>query len=140
MKFLNRLSVAFSGGAFFGLVSFLLLCLAFHYALFQYISVSFPLPALGSAGFFETLNIKVISGGLWGILFALPIMPKSNFGVRGLMIGLLPSLVTLFYVFPFVQSVGLLGKSYGSCMFLVVLVLNWIWAMGASLWYKQIAK
>lgn len=140
MKVAHNFSIAFAAGAVGGLLVFLLLSLCFHNGLFEQIGVSFPFPPFWSIGALHVLNHHIVQGGAWGLLFAFPILGKSSPWVRALLIGLFPSLVTLFYVFPFVQMVGLMGKSYGQWMFAVVLVMNWVWALIAALWYQGMSK
>ena len=55
---------------------------------------------------------KMVWGGIWGLVFTLPMLTNSVL-LRGFLFGLGPSLVTLLFILPKVAGKGMLG---------------WIWA------------
>ncbi len=76
---------------------------------------------------------RLVWGGLWGLLFLVPPPPKRAVR-RGLVLSLLPTLVTLFVVFP-AKGKGLLGLELGSLTPLFPLLLNALWGAAAGAWW-----
>lgn len=70
-------------------------------------------------------------GGLWGLVFLLPILPDRPY-LKGLVLSLLPSLVMLVVVFPLRLHAGVFGFGLGSSAPLFVLVLNAVWGLAAA--------
>ncbi len=136
MDFLKKLSNGFSAGALGGLLHVIIFILIVYYGLTNNIGVSFRLP-ITTGGLEHLVYSSIIWGGVWGFLFAFPIVPKS-WWLRGLLIGTFPSLVTLFVLFP-QEGLGLLGTGYGNLAFLVILLLNWAWGVIAAGWYEHCA-
>ena len=56
---------------------------------------------------------RIVWGGLWGLLFLLPVM-KNRFLSRGLLFSLGPTLVQLFIVFPMKAHKGVMGLTLGT--------------------------
>jgi hypothetical protein len=75
---------------------------------------------------------RLVWGGLWGLLFLLP-MGRWSFPARGLLFSLAPTLVQLFVVFPHVHK-GVLGLQLGSLTPLMVMFYNAIWGYAAGWW------
>lgn len=80
---------------------------------------------------------RLVWGGLWALLFLLPI-PRLSYAVRGLLFSLAPTLATLLLVFPFQAHKGLFGWQLGYLTPLFVLFYNAIWGMVAGLWLHLI--
>ena len=78
---------------------------------------------------------RVVWGGIWGLLFLLPLMQKS-FLLRGLIFSLGPTLVQLFIVFPMKANKGVMGLDLGSLTPLAVIVFNAIWGVTAAIWLR----
>jgi len=78
---------------------------------------------------------RLIWGGIWGLLFLLP-MGRWSFPTRGLLFSLAPTLMQLFLVFPVMAHKGLLGLQLGYLTPLMVVFYNAIWGLGAGLWLK----
>jgi hypothetical protein len=80
---------------------------------------------------------RLVWGGLWGLLFLLPIW-RSGFWVgvfsRGLFFSLGPSLFQLLYVFPVLHHRAVLGLDLGSLTPLYVVLMNAVWGVSAALW------
>ncbi len=91
---LKNLSLAFSAGCLDGLMN----CAAVW--LFGALGIT---PALGVALAPKMtpawLYPRVVWGGLWGLLFLLP-LKRLTYTARGLLLSLLPSLAQLLVVFP----------------------------------------
>ena len=78
---------------------------------------------------------RVVWGGLYGFLFALPFMEDSYF-LRGLVYSAIPSLVTLFILFPIFQHKGIMGARLGDLAWVAVVGYNTVWGLSAGLWLK----
>ena len=78
---------------------------------------------------------RVVWGGLWGLLFLLPLGGR-RWVARGALLSVAPSLVQLCFVFPFVGGRGLLGLELGALTPLFVLGANAVWGLVASGWLR----
>jgi len=136
MKLSACLSVAFAGGVIGALVNQLAGVFITNFNIDQLIGVYLPkMPDLHT--FIVSLYPMLVWGGLWALLFVIPFLSYRWF-VRGMLIGTLPSIATLFIFLPEHTSAGLLGVGFGTLTFLVVLILNWIWGLVASYWYHRV--
>jgi len=79
---------------------------------------------------------RIVWGGIWGFLFLFPTITRSYFK-RGLVFSLGPSLVQLFYIFPFKAGKGLMGFQLGELTPLFVLFYNALWGLAAAYLYKR---
>lgn len=77
---------------------------------------------------------RIVWGGLWGALFALPL--ATDWLRRGLLVSLAPSAVQLFVVFPIRAGKGALGLELGLLTPVFVLVFNGVWGVVASWWLR----
>lgn len=77
---------------------------------------------------------RLVWGGLFGLLFALPLSFRSA-GTRGLAVSLAPTLAQLLYFFPRAGG-GALGLELGAATPLVVLLANAVWGLAASAWLR----
>lgn len=75
---------------------------------------------------------RLVWGGLWGLLFLLPILTSSIFA-RSLVIALIPTLVQLFIIYPFYEHKGVAGLSLGMLTPFVVFLFYWIWSLTSVL-------
>lgn len=129
---LRKISGAFTGGAVGGFVD------------------SFNIWFLGVSGVSDLIGIgmkpqfaapwlyeRMIWGGIWMLLLVLPVLKKRVY-LRGMLFSLFPSAMMLFMVLPSMGK-GLLGLGFGILMPVVVVVLNFIYGMVASLWYKKVS-
>ena len=91
--------------------------------------------AVGAALTPGFLYPRIVWGGLWGLVFALPVS-AGGWVRRGLLLSLAPSLVQLLVVLPFRDGRGLLGLELGGAMPLFVLVANAVWGLAASGWLR----
>jgi len=82
---------------------------------------------------------RLVWGGIWGLLFLLPLMKTSIFA-RGLIFSLGPTLVQLFVVFPMKANKGMLGLDLGLLTPVLVVVFNAIWGWSAAIWLKSVGK
>jgi hypothetical protein len=75
---------------------------------------------------------RMIFGGLWGLgyFFTVGVPRHRRYWVRkGLWFSLLPSALTLFYLFPQVENKGLAGLDLGMLTPLLVVVANMVWGI-----------
>lgn len=70
---------------------------------------------------------RIVWGGLWGLLFLLPIMSSSLF-MRSLVMSLIPALVQLFIIYPFYTGHGVAGLKLGLLTPVLVWFFFWCWA------------
>ena len=81
---------------------------------------------------------RLVWGGLWGLLFLLP-MGRWSFPARGLLFSLAPTLVQLFLVFPLKAHKGVLGLQLGYLTPLLVVFYNAVWGYAAGWWLNWAA-
>lgn len=78
---------------------------------------------------------RIVHGGLWGLLFLLPIF-SSSLLARSFVIALIPSLVHLFIIYPYYQGKGVAGLELGFLTPFVIFFFYWIWSLVTSLILK----
>lgn len=78
---------------------------------------------------------RIVWGGLWGLLFILPML-KSRLLLKGAVLSLFPTIVQLFVVFPFKAHKGIAGIDLGLLTPLFVIFFNWIWGFFTALTIK----
>ena len=133
MKLGRDLSISFSGGALAGAINAIAFWCIVFYGVADMLHVSLYVP-ITHDGMKAMLYRQIVWGGLWGLLFGLPLLDKMHWFKRGLIIGLLPSVVVLFFIFPVVLSAGVFGTDYGAFTFVIVLAVNWLWGLIAAGW------
>ncbi|MBI5556340.1 MAG: hypothetical protein HY885_01730 [Deltaproteobacteria bacterium] len=80
---------------------------------------------------------RLISSGLWGLLFLLPFWNCALIK-KGVVLSLGPLALMLFMVFP-KMGAGMLGMGLGTTAPLFALVFSLIWGVTAALFLKVIA-
>jgi len=83
----------------------------------------------------QWLYPRLVWGGLWGLLFALPMLQSRLFW-KGTLLSLLPTAVQLFIIFPFKAHKGIAGLELGLLTPLLVLFFNWVWGIATALTIK----
>ncbi len=129
--FLRKLTLVFAAGALGGLTNSVTLWLC------------------GAAGITAALGVKmaplwtppwlyprIVWGGIWGVLFLLPILKTTAFK-RGLVFGLGPVIGQLFVVFP-LKGKGVIGLQLGTFTLLFVMLANAVWGLTASYWLRLV--
>ncbi|MBI5440413.1 MAG: hypothetical protein HY900_04285 [Deltaproteobacteria bacterium] len=81
---------------------------------------------------------RLVWGGVWGLLFLLPVL-RARAVLRGVVFSLAPTAVVLFAVFPGMGK-GPLGLGFGALTPALVALLNFGWGIVASVWYRQAAR
>ena len=82
---------------------------------------------------------RLIWGGIWGMLFLLPMLTTRVWS-RGFLFSLGPTLVQLFVVFPMKAHKGMMGVDLGLLTPLLVVVFNAIWGWTAAIWLRWVGK
>ena len=80
---------------------------------------------------------RLVWGGIWAMLLILPFYRQKT-ALRGILMSLVPTTMMLVMVFP-EMGLGLLGLKAGLLTPLLVLLLNFIYGLVASFWYKACA-
>lgn len=130
MKIFRNLSGAFTGGALGALLD------------------SFNIWFMGIVGISDLIGIsmkpeftapwaykRMIWGGIWMLLLLLPVWRNKTI-LRGMVFSLVPSAMMLFIVIPSMGK-GMLGLGFGALMPVVVIGLNFIYGIFASVWYVK---
>jgi len=78
---------------------------------------------------------RIVWGGIWGLIFILPLF-KSKTVLRGTLMSLFPTAVQLFVVFPLKAHKGIAGFELGLLTPLLVLFFNWVWGVCTALTIK----
>lgn len=71
---------------------------------------------------------RIVWGGLWGLLFILPML-QSRLLLKGTLLSLFPTAVQLFVVFPLKAHKGIAGIELGLYTPLLVLFFNGVWGL-----------
>lgn len=127
---IRKVSVAFTGGALGGFVD------------------SFNIWFMGTVGISDLIGLsmkpdftapwlyqRMVWGGIWMLLLLLPLLKKKVL-LRGCLFSLLPSAMMLFMVLPEMGK-GMMGLGFGAVTPVVVIGLNCIYGIVASLWYRK---
>ena len=80
----------------------------------------------------KALYPRMVWGGLWGLAFALAVIPirSRKYWVRkGMLVSIAPTLFQLFFVFPHLTTYGTLGMELGILTPLFVLCYNLVWGI-----------
>jgi hypothetical protein len=129
-RFLGTISLVFAAGCVGAVFNSLAVWLFGRFGISAALGVNIA-PALSP----RWLYPRVVWGGLWGLLFLLPVLQGSVLG-RGLLFSLGPSLVQLLVVFPYQVHKGILGLDLGTLTPVLVLAFNAVWGVLAALWVR----
>jgi hypothetical protein len=127
MAIFRLLTLGFGAGAF-GAVILALVSAAFNALKVQALIGLPPPPAPES--YLPLLYRLVVWGGVWGLLFAVPLLNRL-WWLKGIIIGVLATLAVLFYFNPAVTTPPM--------RFVYVLALNAIWGIAAGAWWALVA-
>lgn len=131
---LQRASVCFAAGCVGGLVNALLAWYLGSKGIPQKFGVGIA-PALA----LPFLYPRIVWGGLWGLIFLLPLW-RGGFWVgvfgRGILFSIFPTLFQLFYVFPVLLEKGMMGLALGRLTPVFVCLYNGAWGLAAALWLR----
>jgi hypothetical protein len=128
MAIFRQLTLGFGAGAFGAAV--LALVSALLNALKVQELIGLP-PAPMPDSYLPLLYRAVVWGGIWGLLFVVPVMNRA-WWLKGIIIGALATLAILFYFNP--------GVITPPVRFVYVLVLNaLIWGVAAGAWWAFVS-
>ncbi len=130
---LRALSLAYAAGAVGALINSLVAWLFGLLGITAAVGVNLA-PTLDPGWLYS----RIVWGGLWGLLFLIPLCPAAPF-LRGLVFGIPPTVVQLFVIFPFKTGKGIMGLDLGTLTPLLVFVFNAIWGVVASFWWQRAA-
>lgn len=117
-------AVCFAAGVVGGLASSLFLWMLGNWGITSLLNVKLT-PQLSTAWLYP----RLVWGGLWGLVYFFSVgVPRArrHWVRKGLYASLLPSIYTLFVVFPD-QGKGLAGLSLGTLTPLLILATNLVW-------------
>lgn len=125
-KLTENVLLVFSAGAAGGLANSMVVWLFGVLGITSALGVSIA-PALTLAWLYP----RIIWGGIWGLLFLIPLLKHKTIS-RGLLFSLGPTIVQLFIIFPIKAHKGFMGIELGTLTPLFVLFFNFIWGIKAS--------
>ena len=123
---MKKLLICYGAGSFGGLVMSLTIWAAEFFNITGSLGVQLN-PALTLPWLYKW----IVWSGILGFLFLLPAFSLKAFS-RGTLISLLPTLVLLFYIFPYRSGKGVAGTELGLLTPVFVLVFSWIWGVVTS--------
>jgi hypothetical protein len=124
---MRNLFAIFGAGCLGGLVMCLVMWLFSYYGITQALNVKL-------AGYLSApwMYPRIVWGGLWGLLFALPFFAGSIFA-RTFIIALIATLVQLFVFYPFYEGKGMAGMALGVLTPFLVFFFFWVWSLTTGL-------
>ena len=132
--FAKRITLVFAAGCLGGLANSVTVWAFGAYGITRALGVRLA-PNLSTGWLYP----RLIWGGLWGMLFLLPVLRNSPIK-RGLLLSLGPTLVQLFVVFPYGANQGMMGMGLGALTPLFVFVFNAVWGIVAAIWIRYIRE
>ena len=133
-KLAKRLTVIFSAGCLGGLANSLAVWLFGAYGVTKSLGVRIA-PDLSPVWLYP----RLVWGGIWGLLFVLPVFRNSVLK-RGLLLSLGPTIIQLFVVFPYKADQGMMGMGLGALTPLLVFVFNAIWGLTVAMWLRFVGE
>jgi hypothetical protein len=133
-KLAKRLTVIFAAGCLGGLANSLAVWLFGAYGVTKTLGVRIA-PDLSPIWLYP----RLVWGGIWGLLFLLPVF-RSSVLKRGLLLSLGPTIIQLFVVFPYKADQGMMGMGLGALTPLLVFVFNAIWGITVAIWLRFVGE
>ena len=130
--FLHRAHHCFAAGALAGLVTSVLIWIASQSGAFLVLGVPIVIELSPS-----WVYMRVVWGGMWGVIFVLPVLVSWPGWRRGLIFGLAPAAATLLLFNPIKDGIGLLGLGFGPVWPVLVVVFSLLWGVIAGWWNSQ---
>lgn len=131
MSAARELSLTFAAGALGGLVNSVVLWISGQMGLTAALGVKIA-PAFTPPWLYQ----RLVWGGLWGLLFLLPLLRRGSLFRAGFLASLAPTAVQLFVIFPQVAHKGVAGLDLGLLTPLVVIAVNAVWGWAAAAWLR----
>ena len=127
---MKKLLIFFSAGCLGALANSIALWLFGYFGINASLGVS-----LAPAFTLNWLYPRIVWGGLWGLLFILPMM-QSQLLLKGTVLSLFPTAIQLFVIFPLKAHKGVAGIDLGLFTPLLVVFFNWIWGVVSAVTIK----
>lgn len=127
-----RLSLAAAAGAIGAIVQTFVIVGLSELALFQALGMPFKIPFT-----LPYLYQRVTWGGLWGLLFIIPLLPRMAHWKRGLIFAAAPALASLLFFLPFHDDMGWFGLKMGPLWPVVVILFALLWGFVAGSWLDR---
>jgi len=132
---LKKLSLVFTAGAAGGFIRGFLHWFMGSIGMLQLFDIN---PGLIPSLTPEHIYAEMIWGGIWGILFVLPLL-EDSIVLRGIFYGLFPAAVQLFIIFPLSLKDGFMGvEPYGRLAPFFIAFVSIVWGVVASMWWWAI--
>ncbi len=123
---MKRIFFYFGAGCLGGLANSLAVWACGHYGISHGLGVSIS-PALTASWLYP----RIVWGGIWSVLFFLPLLHTRPFS-KGALLSLGPTMVQLFVVFPYQAGKGIAGLDLGLLTPVLVTAFNWVWGVVTS--------
>lgn len=78
---------------------------------------------------------RLVLGGLWGLIFLLPILPSGTLA-KSLLVAAIPTAAHLFIIYPYVEHKGMAGMSLGALTPFLLYFYFWVWAIATTIILK----
>ena len=127
---MKRLLIFFAAGCLGALANSLVVWLFGDLEITKLLGVSIS-PALTK----DWLYPRIVWGGIWGLLFFLPLFNSKPLS-KGTILSLLPTIVQLFIIFPYKAKKGIAGIELGVLTPAFVFFFNWVWGVVTSITIK----
>lgn len=126
---MKKLLIFFAAGCVGALANSIAVWAFGHYGITKALGVTLA-PALSPSWLYP----RIVWGGIWGLLFMLPML-DSKLLRKGSILSLFPTAVQLFMVFPKAGK-GMAGLELGMLTPLLVLFFNWVWGIATAIAIK----
>lgn len=123
---MKKLMIFFAAGAIGALINSLVVWQFGQQGISQSLGVAIA-PSLSA----HWLYPRIVWGGLWGLLFLLPMM-NARLLTKGTVLSLIPSAVQLFIVLPNAGK-GVAGLEMGLYTPALIVFFNWVWGVATAL-------
>ena len=130
---MKKLSLAYGAGTLGAVANFTFGLILSTTGLLNLLGVYLPPQQMPAA-----LYQRLVWGGIWGILLYLPLW-KGDLRIKGLLIGVLPSLVAGLLVFPS-RGGGLFGHHFGAAFPALIFIFNWVWGIITIWCYRVMSR
>lgn len=130
----KKFTVTFAAGCLGGLANSLAVWLFGAYGVTKTLGVRIA-PDLSPVWLYP----RLVWGGIWGLLFLLPVF-RSSVLKRGLLLSLGPTIIQLFVVFPYKADQGMMGMGLGALTPFLVFVFNAIWGITVAVWLRFVGE
>ncbi|MFZ7110923.1 MAG: hypothetical protein ACOWYE_04505 [Desulfatiglandales bacterium] len=124
---MKNLLICFSAGCLGALANSAVVWFFGHAGISQELGVAIA-PAFSPAWLYP----RIVWGGIWGLLFILPVFNARPFS-KGAFFSLFPTIVQLFVVFPYQAQKGMAGMELGMLTPALVVFFNLVWGVVTAL-------